>query len=84
MSDPIDHPIAELEKNTRETLRVTLQTFKGHKLVAARVWAKHESGEVPTKSGLNIRIEQLRPFRDALTRALEKAGELGWIEGGQP
>jgi hypothetical protein len=84
MGDELEHPIAQIEKNSRETLKVTLQTFKGYRLVAARVWVKNDSGETPTKSGLNIRVEQLRPFRDALSSALEKACDLGWIEEGKP
>jgi hypothetical protein len=82
MSNDIVHPIAEIEKNSREVLKVSLQTFNGHKLVAARIWARGESGEVPTKKGLNIKVDQGKPFLDALTRALEKARDLGWLEGG--
>jgi hypothetical protein len=84
MSDDIVHQVADLPKNGREVLRVSLQTFKGQKLLAARVWATGDSGEVPTKKGINVRIEQAKPFLDALTRALEKAHELGWIEGAAP
>ena len=82
MSDDIVHEIASLPKNSRETLKVSLQTFKGQKLLAARVWATGESGETPTKKGINVRVEQGKPFLEALTCALEKAKDLGWIGGG--
>lgn len=82
MSDEIFHEVADLPKNSRETLKVSLQTFKGQKLLAARVWASGDSGAVPTRKGLNIRIDQLQPFQAALAQALGRAKELGWIEGG--
>lgn len=84
MTDDIVHEIASLPKNSRETLKVSLQTFKGQRLLAARVWATGESGETPTKKGINVRVEQGKPFLEALTRALAKARDLGWIEGGSP
>jgi hypothetical protein len=74
--------IAEIEKNRRETLRVTLGTFKEHRLCQMRVWAGSNGEAVPTKSGFAIQTHLIADLRAALDRAEAKARELGWLDGG--
>jgi hypothetical protein len=86
MATETDIDIASIEKNSREILRVALGTFKDHKLCQIRVWARADSGLIPTKSGFGIRVELLPELRKALEEAERLAGELGWLgaSGGRP
>lgn len=62
--------IAAFRKNANEEVRVSLDDFKGHRLVNIRVWFAGDDGEMrPGKQGLAIRLEQLPQLRDALTEA---------------
>jgi hypothetical protein len=79
MATEADIDIAAIDKNSRETLRVALGTFKDHKLCQIRVWARGDKGPIPTKSGFGIRVELLPELRKALEEAERMAGELGWL-----
>jgi len=72
--------IASIEKNSREVLRVTLEDFKGHRLVNLRVWFKSTEGDFrPGKHGVAIRIDKLDALISALVEAHGKANEVGWL-----
>jgi hypothetical protein len=73
--------IASIEKNTREVLRVTLDDFKGHRLVSLRVWFKTPEGDLrPGKDGVAIRIDKLDALISALVGAHGEANEVGWLQ----
>jgi len=75
-----DRAIAEFTKNSRETVRVRLQEFKGHKLLQLRSWAKTKDGtEIPTKSGIALQVSLIGDLRDALDKAELAAREMGWL-----
>ena len=75
-----EHLIAAIEKNTRESLRVTLDDFKGHRLVNMRVWFKANDGEMrPENSGIAIKIEKLEELLSALAKAKTEAIEARWL-----
>ncbi len=63
--------LAELEKNSREKLRVVSTEFKGYDLVDFRVYRQsNETGDfVPTKKGLTFRREQLAQIVKLLRKA---------------
>jgi hypothetical protein len=62
--------LRDIKKNARETLRVELDEFKGHQLVAARLWFADGSGELrPTPKGLTIKVELLPDLIAALREA---------------
>jgi hypothetical protein len=72
--------IASIEKNSRESLRVTLDEFKGHRLVNMRVWFKANDGETrPGNSGIAIKIEKLEELLSALAKAQSDARAAGWL-----
>ena len=77
-----DIEIANIDKNSRETLRVTLGTFKDYRLCHLRVWARGDDAPIPTKSGFGLQANLIRPLRDALERAEHEARVLGWLDGG--
>jgi hypothetical protein len=81
MADESDPGIvAEIPKNSRELLRVTLSEFKGHKLLHLRIWTKGEQ-TLPTKSGFAVQLGLIPEIRAALERAEQEARQIGWLEG---
>lgn len=64
-----------IPKNAREELRVSLEEFKGHRLLTLRVWYEAEDGtRRPGKQGIAIRQELLPELLKALHKAERKAG----------
>jgi hypothetical protein len=55
-------------KNSREEVRATLKTWKGHRLADLRVWAADDEGDGdhPTRKGLCIRAKDLPRLREAV------------------
>jgi hypothetical protein len=55
-----DLPVLDLQKNSRERLRITRTTFKGNPYVDLRVWYVDEAGDYqPSRSGVSIRPDHL-------------------------
>jgi len=78
MTDPIK--VAEIAKNRREAVAVTLEVYHGYRLLQMRVWANDpEKGPLPTRSGLALRIERLADLQAALAEAERQAITLGWL-----
>lgn len=76
--------VRELPKNTREVWRVTLSKFGGHNLGNVRAWVPgggKDGGDVPTKNGLALRVEQLPAMAVALQSAYDEAVRLGLVGG---
>lgn len=69
-----EHVIAEIPKNDREVVRVTLGEFNGHHLAHVRVWTMGRAGKlVPTRSGLAIKTHLLPDLIAALEAAWSEA-----------
>ena len=63
----MSEPFAVFRKNATEEVRVSLEDFKGHRLVNIRVWFTGDDGEMrPGKQGLALRVEMLPAMLDAL------------------
>jgi hypothetical protein len=78
---PSERMVTEIQKNSREVLRVMLQTFKGHDLCSIRVWFKdRDDGALkPGKNGLTIRVEKLPELHEAIGKAIEAAKKEGTL-----
>jgi hypothetical protein len=63
-------PIATIQKNAREEIRIELSEFKGHNLLNMRVWSDKDGGNarIPTKAGIACKVTLL----PALISALQK------------
>jgi hypothetical protein len=72
MSGVGDITVAEIDKNTREKLRVSVGSYRGHQLVHVRVWCPNKSGTelIPTKSGISIRQAILPELITALQKVV--------------
>lgn len=63
--------VATFQKNSRELVRVALQTFKGHDLVSVRAFVEDGNGGMkPTKAGIALRAELLPVLYDAIGKAM--------------
>ena len=69
--------IKEIEKNSREKLRVSLEDYKGKEYVDMRVFVKLGDSEewIRTKKGLTLRKETLEELGEAIAEALKKFKE---------
>ncbi|MCA1512164.1 PC4/YdbC family ssDNA-binding protein [Bradyrhizobium sp. NBAIM01] len=69
--------------NRRHDAIITeLTTFKGHNLINVRKHAMNREGKlVPTTKGLAIGVARLPDLAKAINKAVEKARELGLLDG---
>lgn len=76
-----DRWIADIPKNSRETLRIQLSTYRGHELATLRVWFSPGHGDElrPGKDGFALRVEKLPELRDAIDRAIAAARAEGHL-----
>ena len=75
---PVKRIVLDLEKNSREVVRVELDEFGGRQIVSARVWYRDTTGTLrPTPKGISIDIRRW----PGLWHALEEAEELALAEG---
>lgn len=72
-----DRIIREIEKNSREKVRISLTEYKGKKLVDIRVYWMDDANEFQPGKGVTMRRECLPDLADAVTAAAEAAGEEG-------
>lgn len=74
---------AEFDRNSREVVRITLETYKGHKLINVRTWYRDRDGELrPGKSGIAMSIAHLPALAEGLQKALELAHEVKAFDRG--
>ena len=70
-------PIATIEKNTREDVRVGLDVWRGKNLVDVRTFSDRSGDRVgdryATKKGVTLRIEKLPSLIAALQQARDEA-----------
>jgi hypothetical protein len=76
-------PIAVIKKNTQDELRVTLDEFRGARLVDIRVFSTFTAANVPmpTKKGVAIGVGKIGDLIEALGKAKAEAEAMGWIGG---
>jgi hypothetical protein len=80
--------IAEWSLNKRgETVRVSIENYKGTWLINIRKWFKADDGEMRPGKGSALGVKNLPQLTDAMEQALATALERGLIpadrEGGQ-
>lgn len=73
--------VAIIEKNQREQVQISLESYKGSNFVAARVFFDAGGGEMRHgKQGISISLNMLNNIIEGLERAREAAIEQRWIE----
>jgi len=59
-----------ISKNSREEIRITAETFKGHAIINIRIWYSDQAGEMrPGKQGLAFRLDLLPAVLETLSKA---------------
>lgn len=78
--------VAKFFKNRRkDVVAVTLSTFEGRNLVDVRQHSPNEHGQDrPTTKGVAMVVECLPELQRAVTKALDRARELGLIDEAAP
>ena len=72
MSSTPSRHVATLAKNRTEELRVTVDEFKGHRLLNLRVWFEAEDGTLrPGKQGVAVRLEMAAELARAIGAAAQ-------------
>jgi hypothetical protein len=72
--------IATFEKNKREEVRVSVDTFHGRKLINIRVYYRDDDGAMkPGKQGLAIGVDRYKDFAGAILEAGKHLKEKGLI-----
>ena len=77
--------IAEWRKNSREIMKVRLDTYKGQPVICIRAWYEGKNGTMkPGSGGLTIGIKHLPALATGITKALAAAKAEGLFaeEGG--
>lgn len=78
-----DRVVAEIPKNKRETLRVSLSNYNGQDLISIRVWFEADDGHMrPSSKGLSCRVKMLPDIIEALAKAAQEVGVQPEIPGG--
>lgn len=76
--------VAEWWKNRRgEAIRVRLSTYEGHDLVDVRSWFTGDDGKLKPGKGFAASIKHLPRLAAEIHKAVEKARELGLLDGGE-
>ena len=72
--------IAEWQKNSRETLRVRLDSYQGQAVICARSWYEASDGTLkPGRGGLTVSIRHLPALASALAKAVDAATTSGLL-----
>ena len=70
------HSLRTFTKNARgEEIRVSVETFNGHRILNLRTWYRGEDGQMrPGKQGIALKVELLLDLRQALDLMAEAEG----------
>ena len=74
-------PICEIPKNSKETIQLNLDEYRGHRLADLRVYYQDEKGSmIPTRKGISIPISLWPQFRKALGLVEAAMVQHGWLD----
>jgi hypothetical protein len=64
--------IAQFEKNSREEVRVSIDEFRGYKIINIRAYYRSGDQWLPGKQGLALTVERYRDLVDAVLKLGEE------------
>src|SRR5206468_3391901 len=72
-----ERTVYRFAKNSREEVRASLTTYRGHRLADIRVYAADDDGDGdhPTRKGIAVRVRDLPRLREAVEALIAEAGE---------
>jgi hypothetical protein len=72
--------VAHFEKNKKEEVRVSVDTFHGRKLINIRVYYKDDDGTMkPGKQGIALGVDRYKDFAGAILATGQHLKTLGLI-----
>jgi hypothetical protein len=81
--DETSQTVAQFEKNSKEEVRVSIDDFRGNKIINLRVYYRSPTGEwLPGKQGLALQVDRFKDLADAVLRLGEALQQRGLISGG--
>jgi hypothetical protein len=70
--------VAEWPRNSRETMRVRLDTFQGRFIIDCRAWFVGQDGELkPGRNGMTLAVRHLPALASAFDMAMKEAQRQG-------
>jgi hypothetical protein len=77
-----DNVIAKFEKNSKEEVWLSVDDFRGRKILNIRVFYRSQTGEwLPGKQGIAISVDRYRDLAEALLKVGEKLIADGVLPG---
>lgn len=74
--------IAKFDKNSREEVWVSVDEFRGRKIINIRVHYRSESGDwLPGKQGLAVSVDRYRDLAEAILKLGERLQSDGLLPG---
>ncbi len=75
-----------IPKNAKDTLRLALEDYKGHRLAAMRVWFDPGQGDPlrPRREGFAVNVALLPRVIDGLQQLQAEAERVGWLASPPP
>jgi len=72
--------VAQFEKNAKEEVRVSIDDFRGRKIINMRVYYRSDNGQwLPGKQGLALAVDRYRDLADAVLRVGEELQAQGLL-----
>ena len=63
----------EIQKNSREVIRISESEYEGHKFVDLRVWYNDNGEMKPTKKGISFNPSKAKEVVEGILSGVEKA-----------
>ena len=63
----------EIQKNSREVIRISESEYEGHKFVDLRVWYNDNGVMKPTKKGISFNPSKAKEVVEGILSVVEKA-----------
>lgn len=83
--DESSRPVAQFEKNSKEEVRVSIDDFRGSKIINIRVYYRSPSGEwLPGKQGIALKVDRYRDLASAILQLGEALQEEGLLPAAGP
>lgn len=70
-------------RDRKQSIVLTLKEYEGHAFLDLRIYDTNAEGQsVPTKKGLTVGMARLEEFAASVSKAVERAREIGLVRDG--
>lgn len=74
--------VSQWPRNSRDTIRVKLDTYQGRNTIDVRSWYPDAEGKLKPGKGFTVSVAHLPALAKGFAEALRLANTLGLLEGG--